>query len=136
MTMPASLLGFGILKALERKRLLFGESLAAPFGPVENVLVQTVAGSMAIMPLGCGFVGVVSLFLFFQGFFFFFVFGFLNSAFVPAGKAKGSERLVDFFFFFCYFSGPPNNCYMSRSGVDRKQLTVMSATDTSNVLPP
>ncbi|KAK6226214.1 OPT oligopeptide transporter [Colletotrichum tabaci] len=52
MTMPASLLGFGIFKALSR-HLLF------PFSPVENVLVQTVAGSMAIMPLGCGFVGVI-----------------------------------------------------------------------------
>lgn len=52
MTMPASLMGFGIFKAL-RPHLRF------PFSPVENVLVQTVAGSMAIMPLGCGFVGVV-----------------------------------------------------------------------------
>lgn len=52
MTMPASLMGFGIFKALSRH-------LRFPFTPVENVLVQTVAGSMAIMPLGCGFVGVV-----------------------------------------------------------------------------
>jgi uncharacterized oligopeptide transporter (OPT) family protein len=53
MTMPASLMGFGIFRLL-RSRL--GE---LPFSPVENVLVQTVAGSMAIMPLGCGFVGVL-----------------------------------------------------------------------------
>lgn len=52
MTMPASLMGFGIFKTLSRH-------LAFPFSPVENVLVQTVAGSMAIMPLGCGFVGVL-----------------------------------------------------------------------------
>nr|XP_036584308.1 OPT oligopeptide transporter [Colletotrichum truncatum]KAF6793697.1 OPT oligopeptide transporter [Colletotrichum truncatum] len=52
MTMPASLMGFGIFKALARH-------LKFPFSPVENVLVQTVAGSMAIMPLGCGFVGVI-----------------------------------------------------------------------------
>ncbi|KAK2041141.1 OPT oligopeptide transporter [Colletotrichum somersetense] len=52
MTMPASLMGFGIFKALSRR-------LRFPFSPVENVLVQTVAGSMAIMPLGCGFVGVI-----------------------------------------------------------------------------
>lgn len=52
MTMPASLMGFGIFKAMSRH-------LKFPFSPVENVLVQTVAGSMAIMPLGCGFVGVV-----------------------------------------------------------------------------
>ncbi len=53
MTMPASLMGFGTFKLLSRHRKF-------PFSPVENVLVQTVAGSMAIMPLGCGFVGVVS----------------------------------------------------------------------------
>lgn len=52
MTMPASLMGFGIFKTLSRH-------LQFPFSPVENVLVQTVAGSMAIMPLGCGFVGVL-----------------------------------------------------------------------------
>lgn len=45
MTMPASLLGFGIFRVL-------GSRLELPFSPVENVLVQTVAGSMAIMPLG------------------------------------------------------------------------------------
>jgi uncharacterized oligopeptide transporter (OPT) family protein len=54
MTMPASLLGFGIFRTLSRH-------LSFPFSPVENVLVQSVAGGMAIMPLGCGFVGVVSL---------------------------------------------------------------------------
>ncbi|KAI1381564.1 OPT superfamily oligopeptide transporter [Hypoxylon crocopeplum] len=52
MTMPSSLLGFGIFKALSRH-------LTFPFSPVENVLVQSVAGGMAIMPLGCGFVGVL-----------------------------------------------------------------------------
>ena len=43
MTMPASLMGFGFFKTLSRH-------LKFPFTPVENVLVQTVAGSMAIMP--------------------------------------------------------------------------------------
>ncbi|RYP67935.1 hypothetical protein DL771_006968 [Monosporascus sp. 5C6A] len=52
MTMPASLMGFGIFKLLARH-------LAFPFSPVENVLVQSVAGGMAIVPLGCGFVGVI-----------------------------------------------------------------------------
>ncbi|KAK4119989.1 OPT superfamily oligopeptide transporter [Parathielavia appendiculata] len=56
MTMPASLMGFGIFRLLRSR--LGGDSLP-PFSPVENVLVQTVAGSMAIMPLGCGFVGVL-----------------------------------------------------------------------------
>lgn len=54
MSMPASLMGFGIFKLL-RPHLRF------PFSPVENVLVQSVACGMAIMPLGCGFVGVVSI---------------------------------------------------------------------------
>lgn len=52
MTMPASLMGFAIFRSLT-------PLLRFPFSAVENVLVQTVAGSMAIMPLGCGFVGVV-----------------------------------------------------------------------------
>lgn len=54
MSMPASLMGFGIFKLLSRH-------LSFPFTPVENVLLQSVACGMAIMPLGCGLVGVVSL---------------------------------------------------------------------------
>lgn len=50
--MPSSLMGFAIFKLLK-------SHLKFPFTPVENVLVQSVAGGMAIMPLGCGFVGVV-----------------------------------------------------------------------------
>lgn len=53
MSMPASLMGFGIFKLLT-------PHLRFPFSPVENVLVQSVACGMAIMPLGCGLVGVVS----------------------------------------------------------------------------
>ena len=52
MSLPSSLLGFGIFRALARH-------LSFPFSPVENVLVQSVAGSMAIAPLGSGFVGVL-----------------------------------------------------------------------------
>ena len=52
MTLPASLMGFGLFR-------LVSDHIRFPFSPVENVLVQTVAGSMALMPLGCGFVGVV-----------------------------------------------------------------------------
>ena len=52
MAMPASLLGFGFFKTVAR-------CINSPFTPVENVLVQTVAGSMGTMPLGCGFVGVL-----------------------------------------------------------------------------
>jgi OPT family oligopeptide transporter len=52
MSMPSSLIGFAFFKTLARH-------LDLPFTPVENVLVQTVAGSMGTMPLGCGFVGVM-----------------------------------------------------------------------------
>ena len=50
--MPASLIGFATFKALSR-------CLTLPFTPVENVLVQTVAGAVGTMPLGIGFVGVI-----------------------------------------------------------------------------
>jgi OPT family oligopeptide transporter len=52
MSMPSSLIGFAFFKTLSKH-------LDLPFTPVENVLVQTVAGSMGTMPLGCGFVGVM-----------------------------------------------------------------------------
>ena len=52
MAMPASLIGFAIFKTLSRYLVL-------PFTPVENVLVQTVAGAVGTMPLGLGFVGVM-----------------------------------------------------------------------------
>ncbi|KND94291.1 putative oligopeptide transporter [Tolypocladium ophioglossoides CBS 100239] len=52
MSMPASLMGFGIFRLLRRH-------LQFPFTPVQNVLLQSVACGMAIMPLGCGFVGVI-----------------------------------------------------------------------------
>jgi len=52
MAMPASLIGFAVFKSLSRH-------LRLPFTPVENVLVQTVAGAVGTMPLGLGFVGVI-----------------------------------------------------------------------------
>ena len=52
MAMPASLIGFAFFKTLSKH-------LALPFTPVENVLVQTVAGAVGTMPLGLGFVGVI-----------------------------------------------------------------------------
>lgn len=52
MAMPSALIGFAWFKAVSRY-------LKYPFTPVENVLVQTVAGSVGTMPLGCGFVGVI-----------------------------------------------------------------------------
>ena len=52
MAMPAALIGFSWFKLVSRY-------IAYPFSPVENVLVQTVAGAVGTMPLGCGFVGVL-----------------------------------------------------------------------------
>ena len=52
MAMPASLLGFAFFRSIRR-------ILPYPFTPVENVLVQTVAGAVGTMPLGVGCVGVL-----------------------------------------------------------------------------
>jgi OPT family oligopeptide transporter len=52
MAMPSALLGFSYFKLVNR-------FIDYPFTPVENVLVQSVAGSVGTMPLGCGFVGVI-----------------------------------------------------------------------------
>ncbi|KAI9690096.1 MAG: hypothetical protein M1820_010035 [Bogoriella megaspora] len=52
MAMPSALIGFAFFKSVSR-------FIDYPFTPVENVLVQSVAGSVGTMPLGCGFVGVV-----------------------------------------------------------------------------
>jgi uncharacterized oligopeptide transporter (OPT) family protein len=52
MSMPSALIGFAYFKTVSRM-------LKVPFTPVENVLVQSVAGSVGTMPLGCGFVGVI-----------------------------------------------------------------------------
>ena len=52
MAMPSSLIGFAVFKSMSR-------FLSFPFSPIENVLIQTVAGAVGTMPLGCGFVGVI-----------------------------------------------------------------------------
>ncbi|KAI5279246.1 hypothetical protein KEM52_004446, partial [Ascosphaera acerosa] len=52
MSMPSALIGFTVFRAAARH-------LTLPFTPVENVLVQTVAGAVGTMPLGCGMVGVI-----------------------------------------------------------------------------
>ena len=64
MAMPSALIGFAYFKGLRTLMCRLGsvgEKLGwgAEFSEVENVLVQTVAGSVGTMPLGCGFVGVV-----------------------------------------------------------------------------
>lgn len=52
MAMPSALIGFSVFK-------VFSKHLSYPFTPIENVLIQTVAGAVGTMPLGCGFVGVI-----------------------------------------------------------------------------
>jgi OPT family oligopeptide transporter len=52
MAMPSALLGFSYFKMVSRY-------ISFPFTPIENVFVQSVAGSVGTMPLGCGFVGVL-----------------------------------------------------------------------------
>ena len=52
MAMPAALIGFAFFKSIAR-------FIDYPFTPVENVLVQTVAGAVGTMPLGVGAVAVL-----------------------------------------------------------------------------
>ncbi|KAL4914053.1 OPT oligopeptide transporter protein-domain-containing protein [Aspergillus aurantiobrunneus] len=52
MAMPSALIGFSVFK-------VFSKYLSYAFTPIENVLIQTVAGAVGTMPLGCGFVGVI-----------------------------------------------------------------------------
>ena len=64
MAMPSALIGFAYFKGLRTLMCRLGEPMkrwgwGEEFSEVENVLVQTVAGSVGTMPLGCGFVGVV-----------------------------------------------------------------------------
>lgn len=64
MAMPSALIGFAYFKGLRTLCCRLGEPLKSlglgqGFSEVENVLVQTVAGSVGTMPLGCGFVGVL-----------------------------------------------------------------------------
>ena len=62
MSMPSALIGFAYfkgLRSLTHRLSLQKLGLGDGFSEVENVLVQTVAGSLGSMPLGCGFVGVL-----------------------------------------------------------------------------
>ena len=64
MAMPSALVGFAYFKGLRVLMSRLGDGFTGygfgeGFSEVENVLVQTVAGSVGTMPLGCGFVGVV-----------------------------------------------------------------------------
>ncbi|KAI8321233.1 OPT superfamily oligopeptide transporter [Martensiomyces pterosporus] len=52
MSLQSSLVGFAVFKALERV-------LDIPFGPAENVVLQTTAVAAATMPLAGGYVGIL-----------------------------------------------------------------------------
>jgi uncharacterized oligopeptide transporter (OPT) family protein len=52
MAVPSALLGFALFR-------LMHNYLNAPFTPGENVLVQTVAGAVGIMPISSGFIGII-----------------------------------------------------------------------------
>lgn len=88
MAMPSALIGFAYFKGLRTfadslggplKRMGFGEG----FSEVENVLVQTVAGSVGTMPLGCGFVGVVPALEFL-----------LKPSEIPGGGSQGPQSVA------------------------------------------
>lgn len=90
MAMPSALIGFAYFKGLRT----FADSLGGPlkrmgfgagFSEVENVLVQTVAGSVGTMPLGCGFVGVVPALEFL-----------LKPSEVPGGNSQNAESIAAF----------------------------------------
>ncbi|PWN53729.1 OPT superfamily oligopeptide transporter [Violaceomyces palustris] len=62
MSLQSALLGFAIFKVLPRSLSLAGRRfyfMTTPFTPEENVLVQTTAGAVGIMPLSAGLVGVI-----------------------------------------------------------------------------
>jgi uncharacterized oligopeptide transporter (OPT) family protein len=64
MSMPASLIGFAMFRALRSCCASLPPNRVASgwfdgFSEVENVLVQTVAGAVGTMPLAGGFVGVI-----------------------------------------------------------------------------
>ncbi|KAG0259247.1 hypothetical protein BG011_002755 [Mortierella polycephala] len=52
MSLQSSLLGFALFKAAKRY-------LTVPFGPAENIVLQSVAVATGTMPLAAGFVGII-----------------------------------------------------------------------------
>lgn len=62
MSLQSSLLGYALFKLIPRSVTVRGRQyvlLAKPFTPAENVLVQTTAAAVGIMPLSAGLVGVI-----------------------------------------------------------------------------
>ncbi|KAN0061765.1 OPT superfamily [Thecaphora frezii] len=62
MSLQSALLGFAIFKLLPKQLSLAGRRfyrMTTPLTPAENVLVQTTAAAVGIMPLSAGLVGVI-----------------------------------------------------------------------------
>ncbi|GAC93442.1 hypothetical protein PHSY_001007 [Pseudozyma hubeiensis SY62] len=62
MSLQSSLLGFALFRIFPRQLNLAGRRFAlmtTPFTPQENVLVQTTAAAVGVMPLSAGLVGVI-----------------------------------------------------------------------------
>ncbi|KAF6767482.1 Oligopeptide transporter, OPT superfamily [Kalmanozyma brasiliensis GHG001] len=62
MSLQSSLLGFALFRILPRHLDLAGRRfvlMSSPFTPQENVLVQTTAAAVGVMPLSAGLVGVI-----------------------------------------------------------------------------
>ena len=62
MSLQSSLLGFALFRIIPRHINLVGRRfvlLSSPFTPQENVLVQTTAAAVGVMPLSAGLVGVI-----------------------------------------------------------------------------
>ena len=62
MSLQSSLLGFALFRIIPRHINLAGRRfvlMSSPFTPQENVLVQTTAAAVGVMPLSAGLVGVI-----------------------------------------------------------------------------
>ena len=111
MTMPAALIGFAYFKAVARW-------IDYPFTPVENVLVQTVAGAVGTMPLGCGFVGVMP------------ALNFLMAANENGPLILGTWKLIVWALGLCFF-GVVIAVPLRRQVIIRERLKFPSGTATA-----
>lgn len=62
MSLQSSLLGFALFRIIPRHMNLAGRQfvlMSSPFTPQENVLVQTTAAAVGVMPLSAGLIGVI-----------------------------------------------------------------------------
>lgn len=135
MSMPSSLIGFAFFKTLGGHLGGWGTD-ALKFTEVENVLIQTVAGSMGTMPLGCGFVGVIPAMQFLMGSEDFGAQGNGGVAVVGLGKGKGKGldlslwKLILWALGLCFF-GVVFAVPLRRQVIIREKLKFPSGTATA-----